>query len=163
VVGSPIPVYTVMSAESMEIPPGNYPFVIYRWEKQGMLEDVALQPVTNEPILTERFFEFLRSAKAASTSGMDLPEQVAFEALDAHHQRLWLKCVEEHRSLTQLRARHRIESLKSSHQARLSLLKDQLAQATDTRIQRMRAAQIASAQRDFGERLRRLEAASGRA
>ena len=58
---------------------------------------------------------------------------------------------------------YRIESLSTSYQARIALLEEQLAQARDENIKKMRRSQIATAQADYGRRIQDLENAVERA
>jgi len=53
--------------------------------------------------------------------------------------------------------------LTTSHQARIALLKDQLEQATDDKIRRMRQAQIKAAEEDYARRIQELDIAAERA
>jgi len=60
-------------------------------------------------------------------------------------------------------AQYRRESLTISHRARIALLKDQLNQATDEKIRRMRQSQIDSAEADYARRIQELDIAMERA
>jgi hypothetical protein len=60
-------------------------------------------------------------------------------------------------------AQFRRESLTTSHRARIALLKDQLEQATDEKIRRMRQAQIKAAEEDYARRVQELDIAAERA
>ena len=55
------------------------------------------------------------------------------------------------------------ESLSKSHQARMALLAEQLAQASDEKLQRMRRSQIATAEADYTRHIQELETAMGKA
>ena len=79
------------------------------------------------------------------------------------HYELWLKAKKQHKNRTQEIAQYRLESLKTSHSARISLLEEQLNNADDERIKRMRKTQINSAQADYSRRIQDLEIASERA
>jgi ATP-dependent helicase HepA len=60
-------------------------------------------------------------------------------------------------------AQYRKESLQTSHQARLSQLHTQLAQASEENIRRMRQAQIINAEADFKRRMDEFDKAAQRA
>ena len=55
------------------------------------------------------------------------------------------------------------ESLSTSHRARMSLLGEQLEQANDEKIRRMRQSQIAAAEADYARRIQELDIAMERA
>ena len=54
-------------------------------------------------------------------------------------------------------AQYRRESLSTSHRARIALLEEQLSQATNEKIQKMRQSQIATAEADYARRIQELE------
>jgi superfamily II DNA or RNA helicase len=153
-------VYTVLQVQDEEIAPGNYPFAIYRWHKRGIREDVMVQPVCTDPLITARFLELLKHAEQCNAPQVSLPDTDLFDALDTQHYHLWSIARAEHQEFTQRLAQHRRESLQTSHQARLNLLHEQVAQATDERIQRMRQSQIASAEADVHRHLAEIDAAA---
>ena len=83
-----------------------------------------------------------------------------WDALDEqHHTVLWSQAKEDHRQRTRELAAYRKESLSKSHQARMALLAEQLAQASDEKLQRMRRSQIATAEADYTRRIQELETA----
>jgi hypothetical protein len=67
--------------------------------------------------------------------------------------------MERNRELAQFRR----QSLETSHRARMSLLQEQLSQATNEKIQRMRRGQLDNAEADFASRIQGLEASIQRA
>ena len=60
-------------------------------------------------------------------------------------------------------AEYRRESLSTSHRARIALLEEQLNQATNEKIQKMRQSQIATAEADYARRIQDLDIAMERA
>ena len=83
--------------------------------------------------------------------------------LDAHHYKLWSEARAKHRQETQELAAYRRESLSKSHQARIALLEEQLEQASDEKIRRMRQSQIDSAEADYARRIKELDSAMEKA
>ncbi len=86
-----------------------------------------------------------------------------WDELDAHHYKLWSEARAKHRQETQEVAAYRRESLSTSHKARIALLEEQLEQAGNENIQRMRRSQIAAAEADFKRRTQELDSAMERA
>lgn len=86
-----------------------------------------------------------------------------WDALDAQHYNLWSDAREKHRKRTQELAEFRRESLSTSHQARIALLEEQLRQASNEKIQKMRQSQITTAEADFARRIQDLDIAMERA
>ena len=86
-----------------------------------------------------------------------------WDELDAHHYKLWSEERTDHQQRNQELAKYRKESLSTSHQARMALLREQLAQANDEKIQRMRQSQIKSATADYNRRIQELDNAIDKA
>jgi hypothetical protein len=85
------------------------------------------------------------------------------EALDSWHHELWLERRAGHIAETAEIARFRRDSLNASHRARMTVLEEQLAFASEERIRRMRTAQIARAAADHKEALASLARDEARA
>jgi hypothetical protein len=60
-------------------------------------------------------------------------------------------------------AEFQLESLTTSHQARMALLNEQLSQATHKKIRKMKESLIATAEADYARRVQNLEIAKERA
>ena len=86
-----------------------------------------------------------------------------WDDLDAEHHKLWSEARAKHRLRTQELAAYRRESLATSHRARIALLEEQLKQATNEKIQKMRQSQIAAAEADYARRIQDLDIAMERA
>src|SRR5690606_18674343 len=44
-----VPLICDLSVETSDVPPGRYPYAIYRWRKHGLKEDFTFQPVCAGP------------------------------------------------------------------------------------------------------------------
>ncbi|HDH11305.1 MAG TPA: hypothetical protein ENG83_03730 [Nitrospirae bacterium] len=58
----------------------------------------------------------------------------------SRHYKLWSEACEKHQRRTRELAQYRRESLTTSHRARIALLEEQLGQASNDKIRRMRQA-----------------------
>ena len=72
------------------------------------------------------------------------------------HYKTWINQRSLHIETVTQSAEIRINSLRSSHDARIALLEEQRNNATDARIRRMKDGQIESANRDYERRLSEL-------
>lgn len=142
-----------------DIPAGRHPYAIYRWRKLGLREDFALQPVCLDASIAGRFLELLAMAQAIETGVSIRPEEES--ALEQAHHRLWSDARAEHIEQVQQTARIRLDSLSTSHAARMAALEEQRDINTNSGIRRMRDSQIASAMRDHDRRADELRDASG--
>lgn len=142
-----VPLICDMSIESNNVPPGRYPYAIYRWRKLGLKEDFTFQPICVQPEIALHMLHLLESAHyRVSTSPITMEEERDLEKV---HYHLWSNARAEHIEEIADVARSRMTSLATSHTARLALLEEQRDAATDARIRRMRESQIETAKRDF--------------
>lgn len=153
----------VMQAADAEIPPGQYPFVIYEWRYSGVRDDSVLYPVAQSAEVSLRLADLLEYGRPSSLADDQIPDQAIFDQLDAAHYERWAKASSEHKEQNQRIADHRRESLTTSHRARVAMLEDRLAQATNEKIRRMRQGQLSNAEADYQRRLAELEEAVKRA
>ena len=156
-------ILTALKTQSGEAPAGRYEFAVYQWRFHGIREDWVLKPIASSAAVTPHLGRLLENAvDASATEPVDSGSPV-WDALDAQHHTLWSQAKEDHRQRTRELAEYRKESLSKSHQARMELLAEQLAQADDEKLQRMRRSQIAAAEADYTRRLQDLGTATKRA
>uniref|UniRef100_UPI004048714F DEAD/DEAH box helicase n=1 Tax=Methylotuvimicrobium sp. KM2 TaxID=3133976 RepID=UPI004048714F len=144
------------------IQPGHYPYAIYRWQKKGIKEDFTFQPLSTDPRLTEAMLSILETAQSLNNADVGISAQDETE-LEQHHYRLWLDARAEHIEQVRQHVDSRLNSLKTTHTARIAVLRDQLETNSDAKIQRMKQAQIESAERDNAQHLEQLELAAKQA
>ncbi len=149
----------VVQAVDADIPPGQYPFVIYEWRYRGVREDLVLYPVAQSGEVTQRLSELLEYGRLGSLPDDQVPKQTVFDQLDAAHYELWAKARSNHKEQNQRIADYRRESLTTSHRGRVAMLEERLAQATNEKIRRMRQGQLANAEADYQRRLAELDEA----
>lgn len=150
-----------VSVKSSTVAPGRYPFAIYRWKILGVTESFAFQPVCESEEHAKALLGLLEDAVASQdTSATTAAEE---ERLEAIHYRVWMSSRGEHIESVTRSAEVRLASLKASHQARVALLEEQLDQATDARIRRMKEGQLEAANRDYERRSSELERVAGQA
>ena len=157
-------VFTSLSVRTHEVPPGRYEFVIYLWQFHGIRDDLALKPIASSEILTSRLDGLLEAAVEVDTVNNE-PERAdssVWEQLDAQHYHQWSEARGMHEKRTRAWVAYRRESLTTSHRARIAQLTEQLAGATDEKLQRMRRSQIDSANADFERRMHGLDVAMDR-
>ena len=154
-------VVTVLKAQTDVVPAGRYDFSIYQWQLLGIKEDMILKPITTSEVLTPHLSHLLEGAVDNDLREGNPP--LMRDALETLHQQLWTEEREKHRQRTRALASYRRESLRTSHQARVALLQEQLRQATSENIQRMKQYQIANAEADYNRRIRELDEAMAKA
>src|SRR6266700_3815612 len=155
--------YTAFSAVDPSLTPGIYHFGIWLWQKVGIRDEVTLQPICNDQALTDHFLDVLEHGLSIQPGEIQLPDQVAFDQLEAYHHNVWKSAQVAYKTYNVQLAQYRKESLQTSHRARISQLRTLLAQANEENIRRMRVAQIARAEADFYRRMNELDSAAQRA
>ena len=150
-----------LKAQTNEVPAGRYEFAIYQWRFQGIREDLMLKPIASLEAVTPHLSHLLE--KAVDADNQNESNATVWDELDAHHYKLWSEERTDHQRRNQELAKYRKESLSTSHQARMALLVEQLAQANNKKIQRMRQSQIKSATADYDRRIQELDNAIDKA
>jgi len=132
------------------LPVGTHPFALYRWAKRGVKQDDALVPVIGDCALSAHLLELLQVAEDVPT--LDLPSQQVWDELDAVHHQQWLAETTRHAEENRQLVGARVQSLTASFSARQALLQQQIAEATDDRIRRMRQSELERAEVDLERR-----------
>ena len=128
----------------------------------GQFETYA-QPIASSPAISLHLDRLLEKAVDAATDDRAGSTSAVWDELDAQHHALWSEARTQHQQRTRELAAYRGESLSTSHQVRLALLQEQLEQAADEKLQRMRRSQIDTAQADYERRIQELDRAMERA
>ena len=153
--------FTTLKVRTNKAPVGRYEFAIYQWQFLGIREHLVIKPVASSEVLTLHLNDLLE--KAVDTDTQEEERPIEQEALEEMHQRLWAEAREKHRERTQALADYRKQSLSTSHQKRIALLEERIAQATDPNIQRMRRSQLAKAEADYRRRIQEFDEAIAKA
>jgi hypothetical protein len=156
-------VFTTLKAQANDVPAGRYEFAIYQWRFHGIREDLVLQPIASSEAVTAHLIRLLEKAVDATTDDPGCSGSLVWDELDAQHYELWSESRAKHRQRTQELAEYRRESLSTSHRARIALLDEQLKQASNEKIQKMRQSQITAAEADYARHIQDLDIAMERA
>jgi len=152
------PAYVSLAAQSTEVPAGTYCFAIYRWKKHGVKLDEVLTPVATVPAVEHALLTLVQTAKEVDPAA--LPPQADFDALDALHHAKWTAAQANHIAENRQQVEHRIQSLTVSHRARCKAIEDQIARATNDKIQLMKQSELVRANADFNQRMAELQQAA---
>ncbi len=156
-------VMTSCIVQDDNLPAGEYPFAIYQWRFHGLREDLCLQGISTEDAIADRVMELLEKGGPVGSDAMSiLTDEVVKELEKAHYNR-WYAAKTEHQDHVILVADYRRESLNTSHSARMALLREQLANATDDNIRRMRRSQLGRAEADYQRRCDELAQSASKA
>ncbi len=153
------PLVCNFKVQSDTLPTGSHPYAIYRWHKLGLKEDFTFQPICIYPELTTHMLELLETAKPMDTCNQHISGEEE-KALEQSHYRLWLDTRAAHIEQVEQHTQSRLASLNTTHAARIVLLEEQRDNMAESRIRRMREAQIDAATRDYRRHADELEKAS---
>ena len=154
-------VVTTLKVRTNKVPPGRYEFAIYQWRFLGIREHLVLKPIALSDVLVPHLNDLLEKAEDDDPQESQVPIQK--DALEKTHQCLWTEARDKHRERTQALADYRRESLLASHQKRIAILEERIAQATDSRIQLMRRSELANAEADCRRRIQDFDEAMAKA
>ena len=111
-----------------EIPPGEYPFEIYRWAYLGFAPRISLVPVCESEIVLPRLASLLLSGVVCTDSERHpgaIPDQRKWNGA---HRDLWEEARGRHRCESSALATKLIETLDASHAARSRFLGERCGQ-----------------------------------
>lgn len=156
-------VITTLRVQDNEVPAGRYEFAIYQWRFHGIREDLILRPIASSEVVTAHLGRLLEKAVDETTENPGGSVSPVWDKLDTQHYKQWSEARVKHRQRTQELAAYRRESLSTSHRARIALLEEQLKQASNEKIQKMRQSQITTAEADYARHIQDLDIALERA
>jgi ATP-dependent helicase HepA len=154
--------FTALQVRGTGLTPGRFPLAIYCWHQKGIRETLVFQPISVSDDVQAQFADLVAKATTLPTSAEEA-SQTSTADLDAKHHTMWQKARDDHRTHAARVAAFQRESLKTSHAARRALLREQLAQAQEDRIRRMRQSQIDTAELDYQRHLQDIDLAIARA
>lgn len=156
-------VITSLKVQTHEVPAGQYEFSVYQWRFSGIREDLVLRPIASSSVITAHLGRLLEKAIDATIEAPIQRDSHVWDELDAQHHTLWSEAREQHRQRTQELAEYRRESLSTSQRARIALLEEQLTQASNEKIRKMRRSQIDAAEADYARHIQEIDIAMERA
>jgi len=156
-------IITAIKVINNEVKPGIYGCAIYQWRYLGIREDLVLKPVASIEYLDHHIATFLEEAVVAEEQEAAGIKESQWDDIEQQHHRLWSEARIEHQRRTKELAQYRKESLATSHNARVSLLEEQLRKTDNEKIKRMRQGQISAAEADYARRIQGIDIAMERA
>jgi ATP-dependent helicase HepA len=151
-------VHVDIRVSSSKIPAGRHPFAIYRWKKLGVKTDEALQPIAFDPEIEAALLGLIPAATNSEQPAP--PSSTVLDELDARHHQMWRDAQSQHVTENHTLIEQRVQSLTISHRARCRLLEDQVAAATNDKIQLMKKSELGRANADFQRRKDELDQAA---
>lgn len=151
-------VHVDLRISSNRIPEGRHPFAIYRWKKFGVRTDEALQSIALDSSIECALLDLIPSALDGDEAAQ--PSPAVIDELDTRHHQKWRDAQTQHITENISLIEQRVQSLTISHRARCGLLADQIAAATNDKIQLMKQSELGRANVDFQQRKDELDQAA---
>ena len=144
-----------LTVSSESVPPGTYPFALYQWHKVGVRADDTLIAIASDPNLDTTIMSLLEAATDLPAGTP--PDTAKADRLDELHHEQWRTARANHMAENRDMVQHRDQSLTVSHRARCKLLEDQIDNATNKKIRRMKVGELARANYDYERRVEKLQ------
>lgn len=154
-------VVSVLKVKTNKFYPGEYPFAIYQWKLSGEREDLQMKTVSANTSLNRILLDLLKESYG-SNFRLELDASKWEEVENMHHS-IWTASLKEHKRKTEEVILYRESSLKTSHNARIASLTEQLANSKNDRYKQLTEGKIKRANDDFDFRMEELERAKEKA
>jgi len=153
--------YVGAAINSHEFKSGNYPFSIYAWEYFGYKPQRQLVAVSEDNNVQRELMEILQIADVVQ---VDVEKyRSVWGALEANNLQLWDAAKTEHKRDAEVSCRYKAESLTNSFSSRERILQQQIADAYDENILRMRRSELEKAKTEYNARMAELQQAAVKA
>lgn len=146
---------------SSAIPAGTYPFCVYAWRYLGQNAYFKLVTVCGNETLALELPDILQSASSASARNTGRPAE--WSALESEHVSMWMEAKDKHIIDVNTTARYKLESLANSHRNREIMLEQQISDALDESIRRMRIGELEAARENYVRKVAAIKTDAARA
>ena len=141
--------------------PGEYPFAIYQWKLSGEREDLQMKTVSANSSLNKVLLELLKQSYSINAD-FELNSS-NWEKVENMHHNIWTDSLTEHKKRTEEIILYKESSLKTSHNARIATLEEQLKNSRNDTYKLLTEGKIRRANEDYQIHMRELEQAREKA
>lgn len=146
---------TMFRTSSDKVEKGIYPFIMYQWMYSGEREDVVLKPLSSSSAVNKHLLELLEKSES-DKHNISINDGL-WSDIEAVHHNLWERELQQHRLNTSDLVNYKLGTLTTSHQSRITFIKEQIRKASNNKIRMMREAELRNANLDFEIRKNKLE------
>lgn len=146
--------YINLEYASEDIPSGTYHFSVYAWNYLGLNPHFRLVTVCENDAVATELPDVLQSAEASSTSRK--ANQESWTSLEEKHVQMWMAEKDNYMVDVRTTATYKLESLKNSFMNRKRTLEQQIHDAVDASIIRMRSSELESATETYEKKIGRI-------
>lgn len=154
-------VVSVLKVKTNKFYPGEYPFAIFQWKLSGEREDLQMKTVSANTSLDRILLDLLKESYGSNFK-LELNSS-KWEDVENMHHRIWTSSLKEHKQKTEEMILYKESSLKTSHNARIATLKEQLSHSKNDTYRVLTEGKIRRANEDFAIHMEELEQAKEKA
>lgn len=142
--------YLHLQLHTSEIPSGQYVFSVYAWQYTGYNTYTKLITVCeNEKIAVELPF-LLEDADSSESKPNG---QFNWSSIENHHVSMWLEAREKHKSEIKALEAYKLESITNTFRNRIRSLEQQIKDAYDENIKRMRQSELDTVREKYSQKI----------
>lgn len=152
--------YLHLQLHTSEIPSGQYVFSVYAWQYTGYNTYTKLITVCeNEKIAVELPF-LLEDADSSESKPNG---QFNWSSIENHHVSMWLEAREKHKSEIKALEAYKLESITNTFRNRIRSLEQQIKDAYDENIKRMRQSELDTVREKYSRKITEIKEISDKA
>lgn len=152
--------HTNLLCYSSTLPAGSYPFSVYAWRYTGFQSYTKLVTVCANDVISQELPFILEDSGSTQNKPAVAPD---WSSLESKHARLWNEARNAHKSDINTTLTYRVESLANTHRNRVRMLEQQINDALDTAIRRMRMSELETVQEQYARKLNEVQQVASRA
>ena len=143
-----------------EIPAGNYKFSIYAWKHVSFNTYTKLITVCENDTIAQELPAILEEA-----SGLENKNDAVFDwtDLEKQHVQLWLSAKDKYKRDVKTVVKFKLESLANTHRNRVRSLEQQICDAYDSNIKRMKQSELETVQVNYARKVANIQDMADRA
>ena len=142
--------YLCLRYPSQEIPEGQYVFSVFAWKYTGFNTYTKLITVCENEVIANELPYILEEATNVDN---DLEGTFDWSALEEKHVMLWLAERDKHKGDVKATLSYKLESLANTQRNRIRSLEQQVRDAFDDNIKRMRQSELETVQENFAKKV----------
>lgn len=148
--------YLKIKHQSEVLPTGAYPFSVYAWRYTGSKPYSRLVTICENPMIAEELPDILESSSTELFDQID--GSLSWDRLELLHARKWKAAKEKYLTDAANIMMFKLQSLENTHRNRVRALEQQINDAYDELIRRMKISELEAVRADFERRAERIRA-----
>lgn len=153
--------YINLEYTSEDLPTGTYPFSVYAWNHLGLNPHFRLLTVCENDSVAAELPDILQNTSTPAKIGK--VDRNIWSALEEKHVQKWIEGKENYLRDAQVTASFKLESLSNSFMSRKRTLEQQIRDALDPAIRRMRCSELEAVTETYEKKVDRIREQAARA